>query len=141
MARMILLVEDDADAREIYAAALIQAGFSVITATHGAEGVHLARKARPQLILMDLRMPLMDGRSSLQYLRSDPETRSIPVWALSAFLDDEEDRGTRFPQFDRLISKPIAPENLVTVVSAFLGAPGAAGSPLASDPTPEPGSS
>lgn len=142
MPTTILLVDDDADAREIYSAALTNAGYPVITATHGAEGVHLARKVRPRLILMDLRMPLMDGRSSLRYIRSDPETRSIPVWALSAFLDEEEDGGMNFPGFNRMISKPISPDDLVEAVATFLGPPKRfGGSAQPPDPEQNPGGS
>lgn len=56
MAKSILLIEDDQDAREIYSSALANAGYRVLTATQGAEGVHFARRARPHLILMDLRI-------------------------------------------------------------------------------------
>lgn len=66
-------------------------------------------------------MPLMDGGSSLRYIRSESETRSIPVWAMSAFIDEEEDGGTHYPQFNRLIGKPIPPEELVAAVATYLG--------------------
>lgn len=121
MPKTVLIVDDDPDAREIYGSALAAAGYRVATAVHGAEGVHLARRLRPQLILMDLRMPLMDGRYSLQYIRSDRETRLIPVWAVSAYLDEDETGLDEGISFNRLLAKPIEPDRLVEAVSDFLG--------------------
>lgn len=121
MPKTILLVDDDQDAREIFGAALADAGYNVVTGVHGAEGVHLARKLLPDLILMDLRMPVMDGSRSLQYLRSDPKTRPIAVWAISAFLGEEDIPSATSVHFNRMIPKPLAPQELVNAVVAFLG--------------------
>ena len=126
MIKTILLVDDDPDAREMYGDTLTAAGFRVITAVHGAEGVAMARKYEPQLILMDLRMPLMGGRSALAYLRSDSATRHIPVWAISAYLEVKEG-ALAGREFDRLIPKPIMPYDLVRAVTDFLGMPDGSG--------------
>ncbi|MEX2374555.1 MAG: response regulator [Dehalococcoidia bacterium] len=123
MPRTILIVEDDSDAREIYAAALAAHGYRVVTAVHGAEGVHLARKNRPDLILMDLKMPIMDGLNALRYIKSDPAISHIPVWAISAYLsDDEGPEELGRMRFDRLLAKPMDPNAMVDQVASFLPA-------------------
>lgn len=62
MTKTVLIIDDDENLRDIYRAALDSRGYVVVSASHGAEGVHLARRARPNLILLDLRMPIMSGR-------------------------------------------------------------------------------
>lgn len=123
MPRTILIVEDDSDARYIYAAALAAHGYRVITAVHGAEGVHMARKNRPDLILMDVRMPVMDGLNALRYIKSDAAISHIPVWAISAYLSDNEvpeERDLR--RFDRVFAKPMDPNAVVEEIASFLPA-------------------
>jgi CheY-like chemotaxis protein len=124
VAKTILVVEDDSDARTIYREALERRGFVVLTGKNGAEGVHLSRRHRPDLILMDLRMPIMDGWAAIRYLKSDTETSGIPIWAISAFLAEEEatNRSERWG-FDRLIQKPADPAEIVSLVEAYIGQP------------------
>ena len=83
MPKSILIVDDDEDNRRIYSAALSERGYRVLVAMHGAEGVHLARTHKPALILLDIRMPVMDGWGAIRWLKSYPETRRIPVCAIS----------------------------------------------------------
>jgi CheY-like chemotaxis protein len=122
MPSLILIVEDDEDARAIHREALLERGYQVLTANHGAEGVHMARKHRPDLILMDIRMPVMDGWQAIQYLKADPAIRHIPIWGISAYLSDEElDHQPSWLQFDRLIPKPVDPRELANEVEAAIG--------------------
>lgn len=124
MRKTVLIVEDDPDARAIYEEGLTRRGFEVLTALHGAEGVHLARRHRPDLILMDIRMPIMDGWQAVQYLKSDPAINHIPIWGISAYLSDEElDAQPSWFQFDRLISKPIDPVELASDIEELIGKP------------------
>jgi two-component system, OmpR family, alkaline phosphatase synthesis response regulator PhoP len=124
MPKTVLIVEDDADARSIYEEALKKRGYSVLTALHGAEGVHMARRHRPDLILMDIRMPVMDGWQAIQYLKSDPAISHIPIWGISAYLsDDELDNQPAWLHFDRLMSKPVDPGTLVNEIEEALGRP------------------
>ena len=132
MPKTVLIVEDDPDARSIYEEALTERGFTVMVALHGAEGVHLARRNRPDLILMDIRMPVMDGWQAIQYLKSDPAINHIPIWGISAYLsDDELERQPSWLHFDRLISKPVDPGELADEIEALLGAPPPPPEPLA----------
>jgi two-component system, cell cycle response regulator DivK len=124
MSKTVLLVEDDADARTIYQDALAKRGYEVITALHGAEGVHLARRVNPDLVLMDIRMPIMDGWQAIRYLKTDPATSHVPVWAISAYLAEEVPRGpSEGVRFDRMLPKPIDPRNVVAEIEAHIGPP------------------
>ena len=124
MPKTLLIVEDDPDARSFYEEALTERGYGVIMALHGAEGVHLARRHRPDLILMDIRMPVMDGWQAIQYLKADPAISHIPIWGISAYLSDEElESQPSWLQFDRLIPKPVDPGSLVDEIEALIGRP------------------
>ncbi|MEX2583117.1 MAG: response regulator [Gemmatimonadota bacterium] len=118
MATLILIVEDDESTRDIYRDALEARGYTVLTAKHGAEGVHMARKYLPRLILLDIRMPVMDGWHALQYLRTDHQTARMSIWGVSAHFDEET---APVPGFDRLLSKPLDPADLVLEVESHIG--------------------
>ena len=124
MPRSVLIVDDDEDNRRIYSAALSERGYRVLVAKHGAEGVHIARAHRPALILLDIRMPVMDGWGAIRWLKSYPETRSIPVCAISAYAPDEEElRRVGENAFDSYLMKPLDPRDLVAEVEARIGRP------------------
>ena len=132
MPKTILIVEDDDDAREISREALLEKGYQVLTARQGAEGVHMARKHRPDLILMDIRMPVMDGWQASQYLKADPAVSHIPIWGISAYLSDKElESQPSWLHFDRLITKPIDPSELAREVEGLIGKPPPPPQPLA----------
>lgn len=118
MKKTVLVVEDDIDTSMIYSHALTEHGYEVLSARHGVEGVYLAQRHQPQLILMDIRMPVMNGWHALERLKNDSETRQIPVWVMSAHFD--EDHSPQAP-YARLLNKPIAPSDLVSQVQDFLG--------------------
>jgi len=87
----ILLVDDEPEIREIYSEALTQAGFAVVTAANGEQGVELAKKERPDLILMDIKMPILSGMDAAMKLKEDPDTRDIKIVFLTAFGDPAKD--------------------------------------------------
>jgi two-component system, cell cycle response regulator DivK len=80
----ILLVEDNEMNRDMLSRRLIRKGFDVILAVDGAEGVEMARTQAPDLILMDLNLPVLDGWEASRQLKAAPETRTIPIIALTA---------------------------------------------------------
>lgn len=84
---LVLLVDDDKDILEVYKIKLEQAGFRVVTASDGAEAIRLAVKDHPGLILMDMRMPIMNGIEAEMKLKEDPTTKDIKVVFLTAFSD------------------------------------------------------
>lgn len=86
----ILLVEDDATHRDMVTLRLKWEGFSVITANDGAQGVAMARQEQPDLILMDMGLPVLNGWQATHRIKSMPATRAIPVIALTAYAMNEE---------------------------------------------------
>lgn len=121
MPKTVLIIEDDADIQAIFAKVLYSKGYSVLTATQGAEGVHLARKYRPEMILLDIRMPVMDGWGALKYLKSYSETREIPVCGISAMAPGPAAGGEEGVNFDHILKKPIDPVEVVRVVEGRIG--------------------
>jgi len=119
---LILLVEDLLDARELYAAYLTYAGFSVVTAINGHEALSLARLLRPDLVLMDIRLPGMDGLEATADLKSDPRLAHIPVVAITA--DPSHDIGDRARRAGctSIIFKPVLPDEVAKTISAVLAA-------------------
>lgn len=117
----ILLVEDNEDNRIIYATALRYAGYEVFEAITGTEGVHLARVNHPDLILMDISVPELDGWEATAILKADPETRHIPVIAVTAHaLPGDEARSLK-AGCDGYLAKPISPAKLIANVDRRFG--------------------
>ena len=119
---LILLVEDMLDARELYAEYLTYAGFSVVTAINGHEAISLTRLLRPDLILMDIRLPGMDGLEATADLKSDPQLAHIPVVAITA--DPSNDIGDRARRAGcaTVIFKPVLPDEVARKITALLAA-------------------
>jgi CheY-like chemotaxis protein len=111
----ILLVEDNEMNRDMLSRRLERKGFTVVIAVDGAEGVALAGSAAPDLILMDMNLPVLDGWEATQRLKADPATRPIPVIALTAHaMTDDRDKAlaagcddydTKPVEFARLLEK------------------------------------
>jgi CheY-like chemotaxis protein len=116
----ILLVEDYDDAREMYRDYLEYAGFDVETARDGHEALAKARAILPDLILMDLSLPGMDGWEATRVLKRDPATRHIVVVALSAHALAAEGERARVAGCDGFIAKPCLPPDLVEEMLAYL---------------------
>ena len=116
----ILLVEDDDDTRQIYSIMLRHSGYTVIEAATGAQAVDHAKAEPPDLILMDVNLPLFDGWEAARRIKSDPRTAAVPLIAFSALIDSIADlrRGTAL--FDGFIAKPMSPSELVRRVAAYL---------------------
>jgi CheY-like chemotaxis protein len=118
--RLILLVEDLMEARELYAEYLNYAGFSVVTAINGHEAIRLARMLRPDLILMDIRMPGMDGLEATADLKADPQLARIPIVAMTADPSNEiSDRAMAAGCAD-FISKPVLPDEIARTIARVL---------------------
>lgn len=119
----VLLVEDNEDNRIIYATALRYAGYEVLEAVTGTEGVSLVRSALPDLVLMDISVPEMDGWEATELLKADPKTKSIPIIAVTAHaLPGDEERSMK-AGCDGYLAKPITPAALLVEVDRRLGRP------------------
>lgn len=118
---VILLADDFADAREMYAEYLIFAGFDVITACDGAEALREARRIVPDLILMDMTMPGVDGWEATRQIKADHALRQIPVIALTAHALAEHQVRMREVGCDGVLAKPCLPDMLVKEVRSWTG--------------------
>jgi len=119
-APLILIVEDFDDAREMYRDYLEFSGFRVETARDGREAIEKTRGIGPDLVLMDLSLPVMDGWEATRLLKSDPETRRIPIVALSAHALVAEGERARKAGCDGFIAKPCLPPDLVAEIGKYL---------------------
>ena len=120
---LILLVDDFDDALDIYATYLTHKGYRVEVASDGLEAVAKASQLLPALILMDLRMPLLDGTAALKRLRADPRFATTPIIALTAHALDEQRYLALAAGFDAVIAKPCLPDDLEAAIVGYLGQP------------------
>ena len=119
-APLILIVEDFEDAREMYREFLEFSGFRVITARDGREALAQARAALPDLTLMDLSLPGIDGWEATRLLKSDPATRHLLIVALSAHALATDGERARVAGCDGFIAKPCLPTDLVAQIGTYL---------------------
>jgi two-component system cell cycle response regulator DivK len=122
----VLLVDDYPDAREMYTAYLELSGFDVVEAGDGVEALQRAVDAAPDIILMDLSLPVMDGWEATRRLKADRRTASIPVVALTGHALTGLSEGARRAGCDAFVSKPCLPEDLVREIRTILDARAAA---------------
>jgi two-component system, cell cycle response regulator DivK len=116
----ILLVEDDVMNRDMIFRYLVMQGYNVISAGDGANAVLLARKARPDLILMDMGLPILNGWQATHRLKTEPQTRNIPVIALTAFAMPEERVKCLAVGCDAFESKPLNFDRLLATMQQLL---------------------
>jgi CheY-like chemotaxis protein len=116
---LILIVEDNEKNLKLVRDLLQVKGYRTLEAGTGELGVELARRHPPQLILMDIQLPGMDGVAALGQLRADPATAKIPVIALTAFAMQNERQRFRSAGFDGDLVKPINIQELLEVVGTF----------------------
>ena len=117
---LVVLAEDDEDTRHVYGLILRHFGYDVADAPTGEEAVSVTRSLRPDLVLMDVGLPGIDGWEASSILKSDPETGTIPVVAFSARISSTTDLAEKSSAFDGFILKPISPMVLVQRVDAYL---------------------
>lgn len=118
--RLVLVVEDYQDAREMYAAYLQFSGFEVAEAGNGIEAVEKATELLPDIILMDLALPRMDGWEATRRLKADSRTRHIPIVALTGHALAGHAEGAREAGCDAFVTKPCLPDALVAEIQRLL---------------------
>jgi two-component system cell cycle response regulator DivK len=119
---LILVVDDYQDAREMYAEYLQFSGFRVAEARNGNEAVDQAFALKPDLILMDLSLPGMDGWEATRRLKADDRTKHIPIVALTGHALAGASEGAKKAGCDSFVTKPCLPDDLVVEVRRMLGA-------------------
>ena len=120
--RTILVVEDQEDNRTILRDLLNHAGFDVLEAVTGEEGVRAAEAHRPDLILMDIQLPLLDGYEATRQIKAQPELRAIPIVAVTSYALSGDEEKARAAGCDGYITKPFSPRQLLATVRSYLPA-------------------
>jgi CheY-like chemotaxis protein len=123
-AQLVLIVEDNPRNLKLVRDVLAHAGYRTLEAATGEDGLALAQAEHPDLVLMDVQLPGIDGLEALARLRAEPATAGIPVMAVTAFAMEEDRRRFRSAGFDGYLEKPIDVRALPGQVAAAL-APGA----------------
>ncbi len=113
-------MEDNLHNRRIFAGILTHYGYTVLEAVNGAEAVEMARNMGPDLILMDLSLPVLDGWEATRRIKAMPELTRIPVIALTAHAMAGDERRALEAGCDAYLSKPISPKKVVAAVQEML---------------------
>jgi len=121
--KTVLLVEDNEDNLVVYRTILDYVGYHVLEARDGEEGIRLARQEHPDLILMDISIPKIDGWEATRRLKADPGTRAIPVIALTAHALEEDRQKALQAGCNSYLAKPVEPRRVVEEVRRFVGPP------------------
>jgi two-component system cell cycle response regulator DivK len=120
MTKRILVVEDTEDNRRIIRDLLTSFGYELIEAADGAEGVALAEKERPDLILMDIQLPVLDGYEATRRIRAIPDLAQVPIIAVTSYALSGDEAKTREAGCDGYVAKPFSPRQLLAKVREFL---------------------
>jgi two-component system, cell cycle response regulator DivK len=119
MRKRILLVEDEEDNMQILRD-LLTADYEIAEAINGEKALAAVAKQRPDLILMDIQLPIMDGYEATRRLKADPASRSIPVIAITSYALGEDERRARAAGCDDFVAKPYSPRFLLGKVRDHL---------------------
>lgn len=120
MSKRILVIEDHEDNRRILRDLLTSAGYEPIEAVTGEEGVALAETHRPDLILMDIQLPGLDGYEATRRIKANPALRQIPVIAVTSYALSGDEVKAREAGCDAYISKPFSPRALLATIREYL---------------------
>jgi two-component system cell cycle response regulator DivK len=120
MTKRILVVEDTEDNRQIIRDLLTSVGYALIEAADGAEGVALAQSEHPDLILMDMQLPVIDGYEATRRIRAIPELAKVPIIAVTSYALSGDEAKTRQAGCDGYVAKPFSPRQLLAKIREFL---------------------
>src|SRR6266700_8105059 len=121
MSKRILVIEDTEDNRQIIRDLLSSVGYELIEAMDGAEGVAMAQSQHPDLILMDIQLPVIDGYEATRRIKADAATQHIPIVAVTSYALVGDEAKTREAGCDGYVAKPFSPRHLLEKVREFLG--------------------
>jgi len=120
--KTILLVDDDLTLREMYEERLKAEGFVITQASNGEEAIKLARETKPQIILLDIMMPKVNGFDVLKSLKADPATKDIPVIVLSALIQDvDRVEGKKLGAVDYIVKSETMPGEVIAKIKNAIG--------------------
>jgi two-component system cell cycle response regulator DivK len=122
MTKRILVVEDRADNRQILRDLLGSTGYELVEAEDGAQAVEAVSKQRPDLILMDIQLPNMDGYEATRRIRANPDNKSIPIIAVTSYALTGDDAKALAAGCDAYVAKPFSPRQLLAKIREYLPA-------------------
>jgi two-component system, cell cycle response regulator DivK len=120
MGKRILVIEDTEDNRQIIRDLLTSFDYELIEAVDGGEGVEMAQTHHPDLILMDIQLPVLDGYEATRRIRAIPELARVPIVAVTSYALSGDEAKTREAGCDGYIAKPFSPRQLLAKVREFL---------------------
>ena len=120
MSKRILVVEDQPDNRQIIRDMLAGTDYEIIEAEDGEQALEAIAKQRPDLILMDIQLPIMDGYTATRKIKADPTLRSIPVIAVTSYALSGEEKKAREAGCDDYVPKPFSPRQLLAKIRNYL---------------------
>jgi len=116
MNKRVLVVEDHEDNRRILRDLLGSAGYDMIEAENGQAAIVLAAEKRPDLILMDIQLPIMDGYEATRRIKADPDLRGIPLIVVTSYALSGDEEKARLAGCDDYVSKPFSPRDLLAKI-------------------------
>ncbi len=120
MSKLILVVEDQEDNRRIMRDLLISVGYEVIEAVTGEEGVAAAETHRPDLILMDIQLPGLDGYEAMRQIKANPDLEHIPIIVVTSYALSGDDVKAFEAGCNAYVSKPFSPRQLLAKIREYL---------------------
>jgi two-component system, cell cycle response regulator DivK len=120
MSKRILVVEDQPDGRQIIRDLLAGTGYEITEAENGEEALAAIAKQRPDLILMDIQLPIMDGYTATRLIKTDPALRSIPIIAVTSYALAVEEKKARAAGCDDYVTKPFSPRQLLAKIRQYM---------------------
>jgi two-component system cell cycle response regulator DivK len=120
MSKRILVVEDQEDNLQILRDLLTSVGFEIIEAKDGEAGVKAAVAERPNLILMDIQLPLLDGYEATRRIKADPDLRAIPIIVVTSYALSGDEEKARAAGCDGYLPKPYSPRKLLAKIREYL---------------------
>jgi len=120
MSKRILVVDDQPDSRQIIRDMLACTDYEITEAENGEEALAAIAGQRPDLILMDIQLPIMDGYSATRLIKTDPALQSIPIIAVTSYALSGEERKARAAGCDDCVPKPFSPRQLLPKIRQYL---------------------
>jgi two-component system, cell cycle response regulator DivK len=120
MSKRILVVEDHADNRQIIRDMLAPTAYEITEVENGEEALAVVARQRPDLILMDIQLPTMDGYAVTSRIKADPTLRSIPIIAVTSYALSGEEKKARAAGCDDYVPKPFSPRQLLAKIRYYL---------------------
>jgi len=120
MSKRILVIEDQEDNRQIVRDLMTASGYELIEATTGEEGLEAAARERPDLILMDIQLPGIDGYEVTRRIKADPKLRQIPIIAVTSYALSGDDKKAFAAGCDGYVTKPFSPRVLLAKIREYL---------------------